>query len=152
MTAKLIPRAWYGDKPDEAIVSDTHDSPIEIELSNLNASDGIKKKIREEFKFVCELLDFDKKAHEIFRNWYIDGRLYYHVVVDRDNPEDGVRELRYIDPRKIKKIRKIPIPINIWNISTPKIPLSQTDKNNDLKLLNNSISKFYIAKILLLQD
>ena len=73
------------DIVNEAIVSDTDDSPVTIELSNLNASDGIKKKIREEFKYVCELLDFDKKAHEIFRNWYIDGRLYYNKVIDLKN-------------------------------------------------------------------
>ena len=65
----------------EAIVSDTHDSPVEIELSNLNASDGIKNKIRDEFKFIKDLLDFDKKAHEIYRNWYVDGRIYYHKTV-----------------------------------------------------------------------
>ena len=70
------------DVVNEAIVVDTNDSPVEIELSNLNASDGIKKKIREEFKYILELLDFDRKAHEIYRNWYIDGRLYYHKVID----------------------------------------------------------------------
>ena len=64
------------DVVNEAIVSDTNDSPVEIELSNLNARDGIKKKIREEFRYILDLLDFDTKAHEIFRNWYIDGRLY----------------------------------------------------------------------------
>jgi len=95
------------DIVNEAIVSDTHDSPIEIELSNLNASDGIKKKIREEFKFVCELLDFDKKAHEIFRNWYIDGRLYYNKVIDQKNPQAGIQELRYIDASRMKYIRQI---------------------------------------------
>ena len=95
------------DIVNEAIVSDTHDSPIEIELSNLNASDGIKKKIREEFKFVCELLDFDKKAHEIFRNWYIDGRLYYNKVIDQKNPHAGIQELRYIDASRMKYIRQI---------------------------------------------
>ena len=92
------------DIVNEAIVSDTHDSPIEIELSNLNASDGIKKKIREEFKFVCELLDFDKKAHEIFRNWYIDGRLYYNKVIDQKDPHAGIQELRYIDASRMKYI------------------------------------------------
>ena len=84
------------DIVNEAIVSDTDDSPVTIELSNLNASDGIKKKIREEFKYVCELLDLDKKAHEIFRNWYIDGRLYYNKVIDLKKPEEGIQELRYI--------------------------------------------------------
>jgi hypothetical protein len=63
------------DIVNEAIVSDTNDSPVQIELSNLNASDGIKTKIRKEFKYILELLDFDRKSHEIYRNWYIDGRL-----------------------------------------------------------------------------
>jgi len=90
----------------EAIVSDTHDSPVEIELSNLNASDGIKSKIREEFKAVKDLLDFDKKAHEIYRNWYIDGRLYYHKVIDLKKPEEGIVELRYIDSMKMRYVRQ----------------------------------------------
>ncbi len=90
----------------EAIVSDTHDSPVEIELSNLNASDGIKKKIRAEFKAVKDLLDFDKKAHEIYRNWYIDGRIHYHKVIDMKKPEEGIVELRYIDSMKIRYIRQ----------------------------------------------
>ena len=84
----------------EAIVSDTNDSPVEIELSNLNASDGIKNKIREEFKAVKDLLDFDKKAHEIYRNWYIDGRIHYHKVIDMKKPEECIVELRYIDAMK----------------------------------------------------
>ena len=95
------------DIVNEAIVSDTNDSPIQIELSNLNASDGIKKRIREEFKTILELLDFDAKSHEIFRNWYIDGRLYYNKVIDQDNPNDGIKELRYIDAAKMKYIRQI---------------------------------------------
>jgi len=90
----------------EAIVSDTHDSPVEIELSNLNASDGIKTKIREEFKAVKDLLDFDKKAHEIYRNWYIDGRIHYHKVIDLKKPEEGIVELRYIDAMKIRYVRQ----------------------------------------------
>ena len=90
----------------EAIVSDTNDSPVEIDLDNLNASDGIKTKIREEFKAVKDLLDFDKKAHEIYRNWYIDGRLYYHKVIDLKKPEEGIVELRYIDAMKIRYVRQ----------------------------------------------
>ena len=100
------------DIVNEAIVSDTHDKPIEIELSNLNASDGIKKKIREEFSYVCELLDFDKKAHEIFRNWYIDGKLYYNKVIDQKNPNAGIQELRYIDASKMRYIRQMKKPKN----------------------------------------
>jgi len=95
------------DIVNEAIVADTNDSPVEIELSNLNASDGLKKRIREEFKYILELLDFDKKAHEIFRNWYIDGRLYYNKVIDQKNPHDGIQELRYIDASKMRYIRQV---------------------------------------------
>lgn len=94
------------DIVNEAIVSDTNDSPISIELSNLNASDGIKKKIREEFKHILELLDFDKKSHEIYRNWYVDGRLYYHKVIDLKNPQAGIQELRYIDALKMRYVRQ----------------------------------------------
>jgi hypothetical protein len=94
------------DIVNEAIVSDTNDSPVQIELSNLNASDGIKTKIRKEFKYILELLDFDRKSHEIYRNWYIDGRLYYHKVVDLKNPHDGIQELRYIDAMKMRYVRQ----------------------------------------------
>nr|BAR31880.1 capsid assembly protein GP20-like protein [uncultured Mediterranean phage uvMED] len=94
------------DIVNEAIVSDSNDSPVEIELSNLNASDGIKKSIRQEFKHILDLLDFDKKAHEIYRNWYIDGRLYYHKIIDLKKPEDGIQELRYIDAMKMRYVRK----------------------------------------------
>jgi hypothetical protein len=93
------------DIVNEAIVSDTNDTPVEIELSNLNASDGIKKKIRQEFKYILSLLDFDKKSHEIYRNWYVDGRLYYHKVIDLKNPHEGIQELRYIDPMKMRYVR-----------------------------------------------
>ena len=94
------------DIVNEAIVSDSNDSPVEIELSNLNASDGIKTKIRKEFKYILDLLDFDKKAHEIYRNWYIDGRIYYHKIIDLKNPEEGIQELRYIDAMKMRYVRQ----------------------------------------------
>lgn len=94
------------DVVNEAIVSDLYDSPIEIELSNLNASDKLKKIIREEFKFIKEIMDFDKKCYEIFRNWYVDGRLFYLKVIDVKKPEEGIKELRYIDSLKIKHVRQ----------------------------------------------
>ena len=93
------------DIVNEAIVSDTNDSPVQIDLDNLNASDGIKNKIRGEFKYILELLDFDRKSHEIYRNWYVDGRLHYHKVIDLKNPSEGIQELRYIDSMKIRYIR-----------------------------------------------
>nr|BAR31800.1 capsid assembly protein GP20-like protein [uncultured Mediterranean phage uvMED] len=94
------------DIVNEAIVSDSNDVPVQIDLDNLNASDGIKKKVREEFKTILDLLDFDKKSHEIYRNWYVDGRIYYHKVIDLKNPEEGIQELRYIDAMKMRYIRQ----------------------------------------------
>jgi hypothetical protein len=94
------------DVVNEAIVSDLYDSPVEIELSNLNASDKLKKAIRDEFKYIKELLDFDRKSHEIFRNWYVDGKLYYLKVIDVKNPHEGIKDLRYIDPMKMRFVRQ----------------------------------------------
>ena len=95
------------DVVNEAIVSDLNDTPVEIDLSNLPAGDNIKKIIRDEFKYIKDLLDFDSKSHEIFRNWYIDGRLYYHKVVDLKDPHAGIQELRYIDALKVKYVRQM---------------------------------------------
>ena len=109
------------DVVNEAIVSDLSDSPVEIDLSNLSVGDNIKKTIRDEFKYIKDLLDFDSKSHEIFRNWYIDGRLYYHKVIDLDNPRDGIQELRYIDALKVKYVRQMKKKdINTPTLITPK--------------------------------
>ena len=94
------------DVINEAIVSDLYDTPIQIELSNLNASDKLKKAIREEFKTIKDIMDFDKKSHEILRNWYVDGRLYYMKVIDQKKPEEGIKDLRYIDPMKMRYVRQ----------------------------------------------
>jgi hypothetical protein len=94
------------DVVNEAIVSDLYDSPVEVELSNLPVPDPIKLRIREEFTYIKELMDFDKKCHEIFRNWYVDGRLFYLKVIDQKHPEHGIQDLRYIDPLKIKFVRQ----------------------------------------------
>ena len=94
------------DVINEAIVSDLYDTPIEIELSNLNASDKLKKAIRQEFKTIKDIMDFDKKSHEILRNWYVDGRLYYFKAIDVKKPEEGIKEIRYIDPMKMRYVRQ----------------------------------------------
>jgi len=94
------------DIVNEALVSDLYDSPVEIELSNLNASDRLKEIVRKEFKSIKEMMDFDRKCHEIFRNWYVDGRLFYLKVIDVKNPQDGIKEIRYIDPMKIKYVKQ----------------------------------------------
>ena len=91
---------------NEFIVSDAHDTPVEINLDNLQVGAGIKNRIRNEFEYLKRLLNFDNRAHEIVRTWYIDGRLFYHKVIDLDNPKKGITELRYIDPMKIKKVRQ----------------------------------------------
>tara|TARA_R100001460_G_scaffold5165_12_gene14422 strand:+ start:9753 stop:11345 length:1593 start_codon:yes stop_codon:yes gene_type:complete len=92
------------DVVNETICGNFDDVPVEVELSNLKQSDKIKKLIREEFQEILRLLDFDNRSYEIFRRWYVDGRLFYHKVIDPKNPSDGLIELRYIDPRKIRKV------------------------------------------------
>ena len=91
---------------NEFVVSDNNDSCVDINLENLDSGAGVKKKIRDEFDYIKRLLNFDNRAHEIIRNWYVDGRLFYHKVIDLENPKKGILELRYIDPLKIKKIRQ----------------------------------------------
>ena len=94
------------DIVSEAIASDERDMCVSISLDNLKYYQNIKNKIREEFENVLKLLDFDTKAHDIFRRWYVDGRIFYHKVIDSDNPRQGIQSVRYVDPRKIKKIRE----------------------------------------------
>ena len=94
------------DVVNEAIVSDLYDSPIQIELSNLNVTERLKDIIRKEFKNIKEIMDFDRKCHEIFRNWYVDGKLYYLKVIDEKRPQDGIQEIRYIDPMRMKHVKQ----------------------------------------------
>jgi hypothetical protein len=91
---------------NEFVVSDANDSCVEVDLNNLEVGAGVKKKIRDEFDKIKQMLNFDNRAHEIVRSWYIDGRLFYHKVIDLDNPKKGILELRYIDPLKIRKVRQ----------------------------------------------
>lgn len=94
------------DIVNEAIVSDSNDTPVNVDLSNLEVSDRIKTIIREEFSYILNLLDFNNKAHEMFRRWYIDGRLFYHKVIDLKHPERGITDIRNIDSLKIKPVRE----------------------------------------------
>ena len=95
------------DIVNEAIVADERDQSISLSLDNLNLSQKIKTKIRDEFDEILKLLQFEEKGHDIFKRWYIDGRVYYHKVINPDQPRLGLTELRYIDPRKIRKVREI---------------------------------------------
>ena len=94
------------DIVNEFVVSDSNDSCVNIDLANLQVGAGVKKKIKEEFEYLKRLLNFDMKAHELIRNWYIDGRLYYHKVIDLNDPRKGILEMRYIDPLKIRRVRQ----------------------------------------------
>jgi hypothetical protein len=93
------------DVVNEAIVM-ADDNPIEIVLDNLKQPNSIKNKIREEFETILEMLDFSNKGYDIFRRWYVDGRIYHHIIINDKDPREGIRELRYIDPRKIRKVRE----------------------------------------------
>lgn len=91
----------------EAIVQDSDEQVLEIILDDLKQPDSIKNSITEEFKNILNLYEFNQHSHELFKRWYIDGRLYYHVIIDEEKQKDGIKELRYIDPRKIRKVREL---------------------------------------------
>jgi hypothetical protein len=91
---------------NECIVLDTHENIVDIILDDVEGlSESIKKRITEEFDSVLDLLNFSSRGYEIFKNWYVDGRIYYHVMIDDQKTKEGIQELRFIDPRKIKKVR-----------------------------------------------
>ena len=92
---------------NESIVSDTKSAPIDIVTDDLDLPDNVKKLIRQEFENVVELLQFNHYGHETFRKWYVDGRLFYHIIVDEKSPKKGILELRPIDPTRIRKVKEI---------------------------------------------
>ena len=93
------------DIVNEAIISE--DGSIKLNLDDVKVSDAIKKKMQDEFVNVLRLFKFSDRGHDIFRSWYIDGRLYYHILIDEKNPKAGIAELRYVDPRKIRRIKNV---------------------------------------------
>ena len=95
------------DIVNEAITHDVTGRTVDIILDKLKQPETIKKRIVEEFENVLKMLNFGNLSDDLFKRWYIDGRIYYHVVVDETNPKNGIQELRYIDPRKIRKVREI---------------------------------------------
>jgi hypothetical protein len=95
------------DIVNEAIVMQGHTQPLTINLDDLKQPDSIKKRIREEFSNILKMLNFGNMGSELFRRWYIDGRMFYHIIIDESKPRDGIKELRYIDPRRIRKVREI---------------------------------------------
>jgi len=118
---------------NEAIVYDDTFTTVKIDTTSLKQSKGIKDKIEAEFEEVLGLLDFSRRGYEIFRKWYVDSRIYYHIIADENNKKKGIKELRPIDPTKIRKVRKI-----------VKKPL---DKNNAAGVgvqLVTSVEEFYV--------
>ena len=95
------------DIVNEAICQDDDGKNIEIVLDNLKQPEKIKKAIKEEFTTILKLLNYNNMAQDIFRRYYIDGRMFYHIIIDRENPVSGIKELRYIDPRKLRKVREV---------------------------------------------
>jgi len=115
----------------EAIVYNETLSTVKIDTTALNQSKSIKDKVEAEFQEVLQLLNFSRRGYEIFRKWYIDSRLYYHIIIDEANKKKGIKELRPIDPTKIRKVRKI-----------NKKPLDKTDARG-IKVVT-SVEEFYV--------
>lgn len=95
------------DIVNDAVASEDNEAVVKLDLDKVELSANIKKSVEEEFNNILKLLDFNSKSHDIFKRWYVDGRCVYHKIVDTGNPKQGIKELRYIDPRKIKKVRKL---------------------------------------------
>jgi len=92
---------------DDAIANLDDEDPVTLDTDRLKVSDAVKKQIQDEFENIVELLDFKNRSQDYFRRWYIDGRLYFHKVIDTENPRKGIRDIRYIDPRKITKVKEV---------------------------------------------
>ena len=115
---------------NEAIVNTAKDKAVEINMDDLKQPESVKKKIRDEFDVALKLLNFGNMGHEIFRRWYIDGRMFYHVIIDEKRAADGILELRYIDPRRIRKIREI------QKTKDPRTTIDVIKKVNEYYLYN----------------
>ena len=95
------------DIVNESIVGDNDEAPVNLILDKLEISDKIKESVKNEFETVLQLLNFNAYAHDIFRKWYVDGRLPYHIIIDEKSPKNGIKELRYIDPTMLRKVKEI---------------------------------------------
>ena len=115
---------------NEAIVNTAKDKAVEINMDDLKQPESVKKKIRDEFDIALKLLNFGNMGHEIFRRWYVDGRMFYHVIIDENRAAEGILELRYIDPRRIRKIREI------QKTKDPRTTIDVIKKVNEYYLYN----------------
>ncbi len=119
------------DIVNEAIVQGDDGIVMELDLEEVELGQAIKDKIHDEFDYVCRLINWKDMAHDIFRRWYIDGRLFYHIVINEENPKEGIKELRYIDPRRIRKIREV------LRQKDPRTGLDIVAKTNEYFLYND---------------
>lgn len=95
------------DIVNEAVPTEIEEETVKLNLSDVEIPDKVRKAIQAEFEYIIQLLDFNNQSYDVFKRWYVDGRLYYHAIIDKQNPRLGIQELRYIDPRKIRKIREV---------------------------------------------
>jgi len=99
--------AAIDDIVNEAIVMEDNKDPVQIVTDDLPFDETFKEKVTDEFEYIVKLLDFNNIGYEIFKRWYVDGRLYFHIIINEEDPSAGIQEVRYIDPRKIRKVREI---------------------------------------------
>ena len=119
------------DIVNECITSDTSDRIVALDLRDVKLSDSIKNKIQDEFAHILSLMKFNSNSHEIFRKWYVDGRIYFHKVVDTKRPKLGIVDLRNIDPLKIKKVR------NVEKGKDPKTKIERVEKVEEFYVFND---------------
>ena len=135
------------DIVNEAVIMDTDNKPIKLDLENVELSDTIKNKIYNEYDGILRMLEFHKKGTDLFRRWYVDSKLYFHILIDEENPQKGISEVRAIDPVKIKKIRKVEK--EQTNMGTSRVPFvkkveeffvyTNTDKNSPIQTPSTGI-------------
>ena len=135
------------DIVNEAIIMDTDNKPVKLDLEHVDLSESIKNKIYNEFDGILRLLEFNKKGSDLFKRWYVDSKLYFHILIDETKPQKGISEIRAIDPVKIKKIRKVDK--EQQNIGTNKVPFikkveeffvyTNTDKNSPIQTASTGI-------------
>jgi hypothetical protein len=115
---------------NEAIANDDNGKGVDLNTDDLKQPDAIKKKITDEFEYILKLLNFSNMGHDLFRRWYIDGRLFYHIIVDESSPAKGIQEVVYVDPRRIRKIREI------QKTKDPKTGMELIKRQNEYYLYN----------------
>jgi|TARA_A200000159_G_scaffold62200_2_gene57594 hypothetical protein len=129
----LVPEcdAAIDDIVNECVVSDTQDRIVALDLQDVDLSESIKKKVQGEFKHILSLMKFNQNSHELFRKWYVDGRIYFHKVVDSKNPNRGIVDIRNVDPLKIKKVR------NVEKEKDPKTKIDKIKKVEEFYVFND---------------